>query len=157
MPQNKIKRNAYLNNENQTPGLPGYRTREGRSGYDPLDSNRESAYMEGTFYRNIFTLRARTRNIFYLILMFMFGVIPFALFLFIAITLILDTLKSGSAQYLRDFAYLFIFTSITGAITINFILSVLEIAKIIPPLYGVTPKPPKERKKKMPKRRKDFN
>jgi hypothetical protein len=32
----------------------------------------------------------------------------------------------------------------------------LEIAKIIPPLYRVTPKPAKARKKKMPKRRKDF-
>jgi hypothetical protein len=75
MPQNKMKRNAYLDGESQLPGLPGYRTRQGRSGYDPLDTNREAAFMEGTFYRNLFTLRLRTRNAFYLVLMFIFGTV----------------------------------------------------------------------------------
>jgi hypothetical protein len=37
MPQNKLKRGTF---SNQVPGFPGYRTRTGRSGYDPLDTNR---------------------------------------------------------------------------------------------------------------------
>jgi hypothetical protein len=156
MPQNKLKRDAHLSNENQLPGFPGYRTREGRSGYDPLDSNRESAHMEGTFYRNIFTLRARTRNIFYLVMMFIFGVIPFAFLLFAIIITVTDVLKSGDASTLGSLFMPVLFTAITGAITINFVLSILEIAKIIPPLYKNPPQSPKDRKKKMPKRRKDF-
>ncbi len=156
MPQNKLRRDSNFSSGN-LPGFPGYRNRDGRSGYDPLDTNRESAYMEGTFYRNIFTLRARTRNVFYLILMFIFGVIPFAILLLAIVTTVIDTLKSGYAPNLVFLLLPTIFTAITSAITINFVLSILEIAKIIPPLYKKPPQQfPKERKKKIPKRRKDF-
>ena len=58
-------------------GLPGYRTRNGRTGYDPLDTRAEAARMEGLFIKNLFTLKLRTRNPFYLILMAVFGTIPF--------------------------------------------------------------------------------
>ncbi len=44
------------------PGVPGYRTAGGKSGYDPIDINREAAQMEGTLYRNLFTGRLRTKN-----------------------------------------------------------------------------------------------
>jgi hypothetical protein len=75
MPQNKIKRDASITGENQQPGLPGYRISGGRSGYDPLDTNREAAYMEGIFYRNLFTLKLRTQSAFHLSLMLIFGII----------------------------------------------------------------------------------
>jgi hypothetical protein len=68
MPQNKLKRQNNFADEGRFPGVPGYRTREGRSGLDPIETNLEGAYMEGTFYRKLFTLKVRTRNIFYLIL-----------------------------------------------------------------------------------------
>jgi hypothetical protein len=45
--------------------------------------------------------------------------------------------------------------AVPGAITVNFILSLLEMAKLIPPLHSKSARP-KEVKKKMPKRRKDF-
>jgi hypothetical protein len=67
MPQNKQKRDAKLGGETQLQGWPGYRTRDNRSGLDPLDTQPEAAHMEGTFFHNLFTLRLRTRNPFYLI------------------------------------------------------------------------------------------
>jgi hypothetical protein len=155
MPQNKLRRDPNFSSGN-IPGFPGYRTRDGRSGYDPLDTNREAAYMEGTFYRNIFTLQARTRNIFYLVMMFVFGVIPFAILLFAIIITVTDVLKSGDTSTLGSLFMPVLFAAITGAITINFVLSILEIGKIIPPLYKNPLQSSKERKKKMPKRRKDF-
>jgi len=68
MPQNK--------NNDRLRGFPGYRTRENRSGLDYLDSSTEAAHMEGVFYQNLFTFRLRTRKPLYLILMFLFGVLP---------------------------------------------------------------------------------
>jgi len=155
MPQNKLKRNSNFDFSNQYPGLPGYRTRSNRSGLDPLDTNREAAYMEGTFYRKIFTFKLRTRNFFYLSLMFVFGVIPFIFFIYLLNVGLQDSHKSIGNSILTVICFLILFIAIPGAITANFILSILEIAKIIPPLYPNPPKP-KERKKKFPKRRKDF-
>jgi len=70
MPQNKQKRDERLGGEGTIRGLPGYRTRDDRSGLDPVDTPAEAAHMEGVFYRNILYLRLRTRNKFYLALMF---------------------------------------------------------------------------------------
>jgi hypothetical protein len=41
------------------PGWPGYRTREGRSGYDPIDTRTEAAHTAGTIIRNLFTGQVR--------------------------------------------------------------------------------------------------
>lgn len=55
------------------PGRPGYRTRSGSSGLDPIESNLEMAFMEGTFYRRLFTGKLRTRKPVYLALMVVAG------------------------------------------------------------------------------------
>jgi hypothetical protein len=55
------------------PGFPGHRTRSGRSGLDYIDNAREFSFMEGKFYRNLFTGRLRTRNPFYLGAMLILG------------------------------------------------------------------------------------
>jgi len=156
MAQNKLKKDNHLGGENQLPGFPGYRTRPGRTGYDPLDTNREAAFMEGTFYRNALTLRLRTRNMFYLILMFVFGVVPFVPLFFAMIQRVPEILQDIYLGGLQELVLLVLFTFVTGAITINFLLSILEIMKIIPPLRTNKAEPTKERKKKLPKRRKDF-
>lgn len=155
MPQNKSRRNINFGSEGQYPGLPGYRTREGRSGLDPIDTNLESAYMEGTFYRNLFTLKIRTRNIFYLILMFVFGVVPFAGLIYLLGRGFYESTPDTANMLLVSIVFTILLLVIPGAITINFILSILEIMKIIPPLHKKQKKV-KEVKKKMPKRRKDF-
>ena len=51
------------------PGSPGHRTRPGRTGYDPLDSDFENARMEGIVARSLFTCKFRTHNPIYLLLM----------------------------------------------------------------------------------------
>jgi len=68
------------------PGWAGHRTRYGRSGYDPLETDFELAHMEGVIFWRLITLKFRTRNPFYLLLMaFMgilyslYGAIPFML------------------------------------------------------------------------------
>jgi hypothetical protein len=132
MTQNKLKRDAHLDNEDQLPGDPGFRTRRGRSGYDPLDSNREAAFMEGTFFRRLFTFRLRTRNVFHLILMFIFGVIPFVPLVSVLIIQVSNGLKNGNlfgwSTPIGPFLIL-LFTAIAGALTVNFLLSVLEMTK----------------------------
>lgn len=151
MPQNKKKRDAYHYGSNSYPGDPGYRTRDDRSGLDPLDTSAEASRMEGQFFRNLFTLKFRTRNPFYLSLMFIFGVIPFSL-LFAAT---FETLKNTSPSDWNMMICPSIFTIVTGVLAINFILSVLEIKKIIPPLSKRT-YISRPRKKKLPKHRKDY-
>ncbi len=54
-------------------GWPGYRTRPGRSGYDPLDNEFELAHMEGVILRLLFTGKFRSHNPFTLFLMFFWG------------------------------------------------------------------------------------
>ena len=57
----------------QLRGWPGHRTRQGRSGYDPLDSDFENAHMQGIMIRRLITLNFRTQNPTYLLLMAFIG------------------------------------------------------------------------------------
>lgn len=151
MSQNKLKKDKIADGD-QLPGWPGYRTRANRSGLDPLDTRAEAAHMEGTFLRNIFTLRARTRNPFYLFLMFVFGVIPFLVF----VVLITNGLPGSSSFSLVPTIYFILFIFVTAAVTTNFLLSILEILGVVTPRKPVGKRQPKEQKKKLQKRRKDF-
>jgi hypothetical protein len=153
MPQNKQRRATNLNDGTPILGMPGYRTRGNRSGLDPLDTRAEAAYMEGTFYRRLFTLKIRTRNPFYLTLMFLFGVIPF-----IGITfLVLSTLVSGGLP--NNGASIFpvlVFLVICGFLALNFLLSVAQVTGLIPAPHSLRPIQKIAKEKKLPKRRKDF-
>jgi len=154
MPQNKQKRELNLSGGTPIFGMPGYRTRDDRSGLDPLETRAEAAHMEGVFYRNLFTLQLRTRNPFYLILMFLFGAIPFSALTF----LIFSVLFSESSSNWVSLIFPMLFFIVTGALTINFILSILQITGLISsakPLQFVQ-KNIKAQEKKLPKRRKDF-
>jgi hypothetical protein len=66
-------------------GWPGYRTRDGRWGFDPIDSPAEEARIEGLFLKWLFLGQFITHNIFYLAIMFilgmMLGVMPLLLVL----------------------------------------------------------------------------
>lgn len=55
-------------------GWAGYRTRQGRSGYDPLENDFELSRMEGVVIRLLLTRKFRTQNPIYLILMVYLGV-----------------------------------------------------------------------------------
>ncbi|HSL46154.1 MAG TPA: hypothetical protein VK897_22155 [Anaerolineales bacterium] len=60
--------------DTELPGWPGYRTRAGRSGYDPIDTDIESAHTAGTLIHKLFT--GRIRNPVHL---FLVGVLGLAL------------------------------------------------------------------------------
>ncbi|MBM3150659.1 MAG: tetratricopeptide repeat protein [Chloroflexi bacterium] len=67
-------------------GWAGYRTRYGRSGYDPLERDFEYAHIQGTIIRALLVGRFRTRKPLYLfflafvgVLYFMYGTLPFTL------------------------------------------------------------------------------
>jgi hypothetical protein len=154
MPQNKQNRDSYLR------GSPGYRTQGGRSGLDPIDTYAEAARIEGVFLVRVFKLQARTRNPFYLIAMFVFGVLPFpalaALVVKITVNIIMKPPELSSILLLLAFYLTFgVIAAFTGALSINFVLSILEVLRIIPPLRRgrVLSKKPE---KKHPKRRKDY-
>ena len=84
--------------------------------------------------------------------MFIFGVLPF--------TVVLILMMSGSpnldASAIVPIIYLLLLIFVTGAVTINFVLSILEILKIIPPPKRPEKSRSKTIKKKQQKRRKDF-
>ena len=153
MPQNKQKKEQSTSGD-QLPGWPGYRTRPNRSGLDPLDSRAEAGHMGGTFLRRLFTFKARTRNPVYLVLMFIFGVIPF-------LTLVVFTiggLPGLNIDSLVPMIYLIFLILILGAVSINFLFSILEILGVIPAPRGVKSIRSKAqaRKKKLPKRPKNY-
>src|SRR5687767_4226455 len=153
MPRNKPKKDDPVEGS-ELPGWPGYRTRPNRSGLDPIDSRAEAGHIGGTLIRRVLTFKARTRNPVYLALMFIFGVIPF-------LTLVVFAIGGLPGMNINSFVpilYIFFLLSILGAVSINFLLSMLEILGIIPsqearkPVRGNT----KTRKKQMPKRPKNY-
>ena len=65
---------VYLNAQSLLiKGWEGHRTRQGRSGYDPLELDFERAHIQGVIIQKLFTLKFRTRNPFYLLLMTFVG------------------------------------------------------------------------------------
>jgi hypothetical protein len=154
MPQNKLKRNSHYNDSPALPGQPGYRTRSGRFGLDPLDTQAEAAYQEGFFYRRLFSFKFRTRNILHLCLMLFFGLIPFVLIM----TGLIASILHGDSQNWLLIVGLFLPLLITGAIGINFILSIFSMAGLIdrPMDKRQVDKRKPSNKRKMQKRRKDY-
>ena len=57
----------------ELPGWPGYRTRPGRSGYDPLDAPYERAHFVGRVVRLLLTQKWDADNRLHLVLLNLFG------------------------------------------------------------------------------------
>ena len=150
MPQKKPKKDDPVEGS-ELPGWPGYRTRLNRSGLDPIDSRAEAGHVAGTLFRRLFTFQARTRKPTYLLLMFLFGVIPFLTL----IVLTISGLPGVNTGSLVPIVYLSLLLLILGAITVNFLLSILEILGVIPSQRAIRTKV-QRREKKLPKRRKDH-
>jgi hypothetical protein len=152
MPQKKV---GYHYRDELLPGQPGYRIRIGRSGLDPTDTRTETAYQRGLFLRYLFGFKVRTQNPLLLFLMAIFGVIPFA---FIVIGLIHSILNWQPPDWFLFSIVLFALL-ITGAITINFLLSIQMILapkKSFQRAAFRNPTP-SNHKKRLPKRRKDYH
>ena len=68
-------------------GWPGNRTRQGRSGYDPLDTEFEASYVTGKIIQLSWRHKLRTQNLFYLFFMTLAGLYLTLPFLIFAITI----------------------------------------------------------------------
>jgi hypothetical protein len=109
-------------NSSALPGWPGYRTRAGRSGYDPIDTRAEAGHMAGTILQRLFT--GQITN-------------PIALFLLTVLGLILIgpivlTISAGRAGNLfPSSAWLFalLFAIVGIALLINVIRNVGRIIR----------------------------
>jgi hypothetical protein len=62
-------------------GYPGYRTREGRSGLDPIDNDAEGGHMAGVFLRRLLTGKLHTKNPYTLLVLAVLGLICLTPFL----------------------------------------------------------------------------
>lgn len=60
----------------ELPGWPGYRTRPGRSGYDPVDTRSEAGHTAGTIIHKLIT--GRSRNPVYLLFLGILGLVLIA-------------------------------------------------------------------------------
>ena len=117
----KSRDKDQLNNTNAAlPGWPGYRTREGRSGYDPIDTRTEAAHTAGTLIHKLFT--GRTRNPIFLFLLSGLGLV-------LTIPLILAVSEVLNGNLLPWNAWLFVLiTGIAGIfMLINFIRNLIQI------------------------------
>jgi hypothetical protein len=118
-PSKKSKAKNQQNDSEALPGWPGYRTREGRSGYDPIDTRTEAAHTAGTILQKLFT--GRMRNPINLVFLAVLGLV-----LLTPLVLAISELMSG--HVLPWNAWLFV--SITGiaglVILINFIKNLIQ-------------------------------
>ncbi len=69
-------------------GWAGRWIRPGRTGYDPLDTNFELSHMEGVIARLLLTVKFRTHNPLYLLIMTFLGLFYLLPLLFVALTLV---------------------------------------------------------------------
>jgi len=111
-------------NDSALPGWPGYRTRAGRSGYDPIDSRTEAGHAVGIFIQKLFTGRLKTQNPVYLFLLFIVGFI-----LIVPLFLAIVEMQNGDL-FPWEAWILFSISGIIGvAALINFIRNVNRIAR----------------------------
>lgn len=115
----KSKGKDQPNNSSDLPGWPGYRTREGRSGYDPIDSRTEAAHTAGMIVQKLF--RGQIRNPVHLILLGVLGLV-----LVTPLVLAISETMTGRLFPWSAWIYLLI-TGILGlGILINFLRNLIK-------------------------------
>jgi hypothetical protein len=116
----KINDKSVPANPTPLPGWPGYRTRSGRSGYDPLDTRTEAAHVAGTIFHKLFT--GQISNPVTLFLIGSLGLILIAP-LFLAVS------EMANGNQISPNGWIFILISgIAGlAIQVNFIKNLLKM------------------------------
>jgi hypothetical protein len=107
-------------NSGPLPGWPGYRTRDGRSGYDPIDTRTEAAHTAGTIIQSLFN--GNVRQPFYLFLSCALGLV-------LITPLVLAILESLNGNMLPWNAWMFLLvTGIAGiVILINFVRNMIKM------------------------------
>ena len=107
-------------NSSALPGWPGYRTREGRSGYDPIDTRTEAAHTAGMILQKLLT--GQMRNPIHLALLGILGLI-----LITPLVLAISEIKYGNVLPWNAWIFLLIIGVIGLAILINFIKNLIKI------------------------------
>ena len=110
--------------KNGLSGQPGYRTREDRSGLDPIDSSLEISHQEGAFLRNLFTLKLRSQDPFHMVVMALFGVF-FLVFSSVFLYATIIDWESGNAVWIMLLCILVPFFLISIFLIINLVLSII--------------------------------
>jgi hypothetical protein len=109
------------NGSSDLPGWPGYRTRDGRSGYDPIDTRTEAAHTAGTFIQKLFAGQLRIKNPVLLVLTGILGMALSAPFFLAVFETINGNLPSWDAWFTMLIA------AIVGlALLINFIKNLIK-------------------------------
>lgn len=116
----KQKDTDSQDNSGLLPGWPGYRTRAGRSGYDPIDTRTEAAHTAGTLMQRLFTGDVRRPP--YLFLSCTLGLVLIA-------PLVLVILESMNGNRLAWNAWIFLLvTGIAGiVILVNFVRNMIKM------------------------------
>ncbi len=105
-------------------GRPAHRNRLGRSGLDPMDTYREQGYMLGWLLRALITDQFRTRNLLFLVSMFVVGI-----FFLLPLLIYLVGIPYGRAEaifYLGNAFSLLPWALVGIGLLLNVILSLLE-------------------------------
>lgn len=106
------------------PGWPGYRTRDGRSGYDPIDTRTEAAHVSGSFLQQLFTGQLRIKNP---IVLFLSGMLGFALIA--PLILAIFEVLSGNLFSLGAWIPFLIAGAFGLALLFNFIKNLISVIK----------------------------
>jgi hypothetical protein len=105
-------KDEQINSSALLPGWPGYRTREGRTGYDPIDTPAEAAHTAGSIIQKLFM--GRVRNPIYLFLLGAAGLV-------LATPLVLAISETINGNQFPWNAWLFLL--ITGIVGFAFLIN----------------------------------
>ena len=104
------------------PGWPGYRTRDGRSGYDPIDTRTEAAHVSGSFLQKLFAGQLRINNP---IVLYLSGV--FGLALIAPLLLAIFEVLGGNLSSLGGWLPFLVAGAFGTALLFNFIKNLLRV------------------------------
>jgi len=121
---NKPKKKMNQDSPSTLPGWPGYRTRDGRSGYDPIDTRTEAAHTAGAFIRGLITGRLRIKSPAFLFLLGILGLVLIA-----PLILAIFELTSGNIFSVNEGITFLIAGSIGFALLFNVIKNLIATFK----------------------------
>jgi len=111
-------------NPSTLPGWPGYRTRDGRSGYDPIDTRTEAAHVSGSFLQKLFAGQLRIKNP---VVLFLSGLLGLALIA--PLILAVFEVLSGNLSSLNAWIPFLIAGAFGAALLFNFTKNLRRVNK----------------------------
>ncbi|HSL29322.1 MAG TPA: hypothetical protein VK900_09005 [Anaerolineales bacterium] len=119
-PKKTRSRDKQTDTSDPLPGWPGYRTRAGRSGYDPIDTRTEAAHTAGTIIRTL--LSGHIRNRIHLLALGVLGLV-----LVIPLTLAIIELVNGNILPWQGWIFFLVAGGAGLGLLINFIRNLIRM------------------------------